>query len=60
MLPVFWNLVALPWDLPLQRTILIEMVMMEFLLPKDGVCMVSAVSRAWKLAHRRPRDTNPY
>lgn len=33
---VFWNWGAVPGDLPLQRAILIEMVVMEFPLAKDG------------------------
>lgn len=59
MRPAFWNSVAAPWDLPLQRTILIEMVMMEFLLPKDGLCIVNTASLVCKLAPRMPQDTDP-
>lgn len=49
----------MPGDLPLQRAILIEMVMMEFLLPKEGMCIVNTASLGWKLAPRMPQDRNP-
>lgn len=39
----------MPWDLLLQRTILIEMVMMKSLLPRDGRSVVNTAALVWGL-----------
>lgn len=59
MRPAFWNSVAMPRDLALQRTILIETAMMEFLLPDNGTCTVNPASLGWELGPRTRQDTNP-
>lgn len=55
---VFWNPVAVPWDLPLQRTTLIKMVMMKSLLPEDGMCAVNTAypchSQGVTAGHKSP------
>lgn len=47
----------MPWDLPLQRTILIEMVMVKFLLPEGGMCIANTATPCLEAG---PQDATGY